>query len=112
MGYRPELSLCTVGGETIQAEDQFFSPARGGVVCPRCADRAEGRYPVSLAALKVLRHIQRSPLEEALRLRVGDATLDELEPVLQRYIQYLLESPLRSRKYFSEVSRMREGGEV
>lgn len=108
MGYRPELSRCTVGGETIQAEDQFFSPARGGVVCPRCADRAEGKYPVSLAALRVLRHIQRSPLEEAFRLRVRAATLEELEPVLQRYIQFLLESPLRSRKYFSEVSRMRE----
>ncbi len=91
MGYRPELSLCTVGGETIRAEDQFFSPARGGVVCPRCADRAEGRYPVSLAALRVLRHIQRIPLEEALQLRVRDATLEELEPVLQRLIQYLLE---------------------
>jgi len=112
MGYRPELSLCTVGRETIQAEDQFFSPARGGVVCPRCADRAEGRYPVSLAALKVLRHIQRSPLADAFRLRVRAATLDELEPVLQHYIQYLLESPLRSRKYFAEVSRMRGGGEV
>jgi DNA repair protein RecO (recombination protein O) len=112
MGYRPELSLCTVGGEAIQAEDQFFSPARGGVVCPRCANRTEGRYPVSLTALKVLRHIQRSPLADAFRLRVRTATLDELEPVLQHYIQYLLESPLRSRKYFSEVSRMQGGGEV
>ncbi len=112
MGYRPELSLCTVGGETIQAEDQFFSPARGGVVCPRCADRAEGRYPISLAALKVLRHVQRIPIEEALQLQVSDATLAELEPVLQRSIQYLLEFPLRSRKYFFEVSRMRKGGEV
>jgi DNA repair protein RecO (recombination protein O) len=112
MGYRPELFVCTVGGETIQAEDQFFSPARGGVVCPRCADRAEGRFPVSLAALRVLRHIQRSPLADAFQLRVRGATLAELEPVLQRYIQYLMESPLRSRKYFSEVSRMREDGEV
>jgi DNA repair protein RecO (recombination protein O) len=112
MGYRPELSLCTVGGEEIKAEDQFFSPVRGGVVCPRCADRAEGRYPVSLAALKVLRHIQRSPLEEAFRLRVRKTTLEELERVLQPYIQFLIESPLRSRKYFSEVSRPREEGEV
>jgi DNA repair protein RecO (recombination protein O) len=112
MGYRPELSLCTVGGEEIKAEDQFFSPSRGGVVCPRCADRAEGRHPVTVAALKVLRHIQRSPLEEAFRLRVRKTTLDELEQVLQRTILFVLESPLRSRKYFSEVSRPREEGEL
>jgi hypothetical protein len=81
------------------------------VVCPHCADRAEGRYPISLAGLKVLRHIQRSGLEDALQLAVRKTTLDELESVLQRYIQYLLESPMRSRKYFSEVSRPRgEGG--
>jgi DNA repair protein RecO (recombination protein O) len=112
MGYRPELSACTVGGEEIKAEDQFFSPMRGGAVCPRCADRAEGSYPVSLAALKVMRHIQRSPLEEGFRLRVRKTTLAELEQVLQRYIQFLIESPLRSRKYFSEVSRPREEGGV
>jgi len=110
-GYKPELSLCTVGGEEIRAEAQFFSPARGGAVCPRCADRAEGRFPVTLAGLKVLRHIQRSGLEEALQLSVRKPTLEELESILQRYIQYLLESPMRSRKFFSEVSQPRgEGG--
>ncbi|MBN1440033.1 MAG: DNA repair protein RecO [Anaerolineales bacterium] len=104
-GYRPELSLCTVGGEQIRAEDQFFSPARGGAVCPRCAERAEGRFPVTLAALKVLRHVQRSPLDAALKLRVRPETLDELEELLRRSIQFVLESPLRSRNYLAEVSR-------
>jgi DNA repair protein RecO (recombination protein O) len=111
-GYRPELTLCTIGGEEIRAEDQFFSPARGGAVCPRCADRAEGRFPMTLAALRVLRHIQRRPLEEGLKLAVRKTTLAELEGVLHRYIQYLLESPLRSRNYLSEVSRPREEGGV
>ncbi len=111
-GYRPELSVCTVGGEEIHAEDQFFSPARGGAVCPGCADRAEGRFPVTLAALKVLRHIQRSGLEDALQLAVRKSTLEELEGVMKRYIQYLLESPVRSSKFFSEVSRPREEGGV
>jgi DNA repair protein RecO (recombination protein O) len=111
-GYRPELARCTVGGEEIRAEDQFFSPERGGAVCPRCADRAEGRFPVSTAALRVLRFVQRSPLEEALKLRASKETLDEVEGVLKRYIQYVMESPLRSRSYFDEVSRPRQGGGV
>jgi DNA repair protein RecO (recombination protein O) len=111
-GYRPELAQCTVGGEPIRAEDQFFSPERGGAVCPRCAGRTEGRFPVTMAALRVLRHIQRSPLEKALQLAVRKSTLAELEGVLRRYIQYLLEAPLHSQKYFAEVSQPRPDGGV
>jgi hypothetical protein len=42
---------------------------------------------------------------------VRKATLAELESALQRYIQFLLEGPLRSRKFYSEVSQPpAEGG--
>ncbi|NDJ53678.1 MAG: DNA repair protein RecO, partial [Chloroflexi bacterium] len=37
VGYRPELFHCIVCGEMLRAEDQFFSPYDGGVVCPSCA---------------------------------------------------------------------------
>ena len=103
-GYRPELACCTICRKPIQPEDQFFSPASGGAVCPRCADRAEDKLPISLAALRVLRGIQRSALEDALKLPASPATLAELDRVLQRYIQYFVEIPLRSRRYLKEVS--------
>jgi DNA repair protein RecO (recombination protein O) len=112
MGYRPELTHCTVGREEIRPEDQFISPARGGAVCPRCAGRADSLLAISLASLRVLRHLQRASLEECFRLRVRGETLEELRDILNYYIQYIVESPLRSRGYFEEVSRLRQSGGV
>ena len=42
LGYRPELVQCVENGEEIQAQDQFFSPARGRGALPqlRPANRA------------------------------------------------------------------------
>lgn len=108
MGFRPELLHCTVSREEIRPENQFFSPARGGVVCPRCADRAENAFAVSLSALRVMRHLQRIPAEEGFGIRVRVETLEEVRQVMQRYIQHILETPLRSRGYFEDVSRPRE----
>src|SRR5690606_31158737 len=39
VGFRPELNQCVMGHEAIQPEDQFFSYAEGGAVCPRDAGR-------------------------------------------------------------------------
>jgi DNA repair protein RecO (recombination protein O) len=112
MGYRPELTHCTAGREEIRPEDQFISPARGGAVCPRCAAGEDGLLAVSLASLRVLRHLQRTPFADCVQLRVHGETLEELRVILNRYIQYIVESPLRSRGYFEEVSRPRQAGGV
>ena len=62
-GYQLELFYCVVKGEKIAAEAQFFSPAGGGVVCPKCGEKHDGILPMSLNALKVLRHMIRNPYE-------------------------------------------------
>src|SRR5512135_2878055 len=37
IGFRPVLFNCAVCNNEIKAEDQYFSAALGGVVCPSCA---------------------------------------------------------------------------
>ena len=39
VGFRPQLFECVNCGREIRAEDQFFSAAAGGVICPRCGDK-------------------------------------------------------------------------
>jgi DNA repair protein RecO (recombination protein O) len=106
MGFRPDVFSCVLGREEIIAEDQFFSPSLGGAVCPRCADRAPGSFPISLAALRLLRHLEKSPLEEVTSLSMRDETREEADRVLQRYIQHLLERPIRSRDFLQKVKRI------
>ncbi|MCL4561371.1 MAG: DNA repair protein RecO C-terminal domain-containing protein, partial [Chloroflexi bacterium] len=87
---------CVACREEMRPEDQDFSSLQGGVVCPRCGPGRSDSRPVSLLALKSLRHIQRSTYEEASRLKPSVSVHQELESLLQEYLTYLLERKLNT----------------
>src|SRR5919112_5713259 len=64
MGFRPELGRCL---------------ECGGVLGPECAHAALATRPIGADALKILRHLQRSPLIEVLRLRLPAPVHREVE---------------------------------
>lgn len=103
MGYRPQLTACAERGEEIQAEDQFISAGRGGVVCPSCAANVPGVRPISMPALKYLRHFQRSSFPEALKAQIPDPVHRELEIIMDHYLTYLLERKLNSPTFIRQV---------
>jgi DNA repair protein RecO (recombination protein O) len=104
LGYRPQLGSCTVGQEDILPRDQFFSPSRGGVVCPTCVSSAPDCQPLSLGALRVMRHLQRENLDAVENLKVSPKVSAEVELTLQGYILHLLERPLKSPPFLHEVA--------
>lgn len=103
VGYRPELFQCLGCGAEILAEDQFFSAQKGGVLCPSCGRSDPVAARISLPALKVLRHYQRSSTEEALHPQVRQQVLREAEARLEEYITYLLERKLNAPAFIREV---------
>ncbi|MGB8213161.1 MAG: DNA repair protein RecO [Anaerolineales bacterium] len=106
LGYRPHLFECANCGEQIQAVDQFFSPAAGGVLCPKCGAGLPGAWNVSVDALKYFRHFQRSPYSEAQRARRPSlAVQNELETLLQKYLTYLLERGLNSPRFIQQIKK-------
>lgn len=109
LGFRPQLVHCVKCGNEIKAEAQYFSALLGGVVCPRCGIDAAGARPISLQALKYLRHYQRSSFAEATRIRLPDAVRPELEGLMQFYMTYLLERGLNSPDFLREVRRKNTG---
>ncbi len=108
MGFRPELTRCVDCGAEIGPDGNGYSPVAGGVLGPECSHSALGARPVSPAALKVLRHLQRSGLAEVLRLRMPGAVQREVERALQASVVTVLERELRSRDFLEEVAS-REG---
>jgi DNA repair protein RecO (recombination protein O) len=105
VGFRPELHYCTVCGARIQPEDQYFSAGHGGVVCPRCRSRAADARPVSRRTLKYLRHLQRSPWTEARRAVPERDIRRAVEEVLQGYLGFVLEGPLRGASVQRQLHR-------
>jgi DNA repair protein RecO (recombination protein O) len=117
-GYQPQLRQCVICNQDLQAEDQFFSPAEGGVVCPRCAASRVGQdgpmgygpgqsgwLPLSLAGLKLLRYAQANTFARVAALNVGARTQNEVEFLLARYITIILERQLKSVEFLKLIRR-------
>jgi len=104
-GYQPQLRRCVVCGRELEAVDQFFSTAEGGVVCP--ADGAAGgrRLPLSLGALKLLRYMQANTYAKVAALNVSSRTQTEVEFLLARYITEILERQLKSIEFLKLIRR-------
>jgi DNA repair protein RecO (recombination protein O) len=104
MGFRPELGRCLECGAGIEPEGNGFSAAGGGAVCPQCRHAVQGARPVSTDALKVLRHLQRSPLVGVLGLRLAPPLHREVERLLHATVTAVLERELRTRDFLEEVA--------
>jgi DNA repair protein RecO (recombination protein O) len=111
LGFRPQLFHCVQCGNEIQPEDQFFSAAQGGVLCPTCGVNAPGARPISMQALKFLRHYQRSSYSEAKRAHPASAHYREMEILLQYYLTYLLERGLNTPEFLRRVKMDLPGGD-
>jgi len=103
LGFRPHLFHCANCQREILAEDQFFSAAIGGVICPRCGAGLPGLWPLSVEALKYLRHFQRSSYGEAARAHPAPDTKKEIETLMQGYFTYLLERELKTPGFLRHV---------
>ncbi|MFN2145463.1 MAG: DNA repair protein RecO [Anaerolineales bacterium] len=105
LGFRPELKNCVVTGEEIQPENQYFSAALGGIVSPQASKNLTGMVPVSMSALKYLRHFQRSSFDEAAVAKPTDQVFQELEILMQYYLTYILERGLNTPGFLRKIRR-------
>jgi DNA repair protein RecO (recombination protein O) len=96
LGYRPQLVNCVNCGKEIKPEDQFFSFEKGGILCPSCGNTVNQVSPISVNALKYLRHFQRSSYSEVKSVKIPVPIRREMESILREYITYLLERGLNT----------------
>jgi len=104
MGFRPELNQCLECGAEIGPEGNGYAAVAGGILGPECLHAALGARPISADALKVMRHLQRSPLSGVLRLRLAPAVQREVERLQHATVSAVLERELRSRDFLDEVA--------
>ncbi len=104
-GYRPQLHECLHCREPIQEQDQFFSVALGGLLCPNCQAADARALPLTAVAVKVLRYLQTRPWEVVKKLQLKRPLQHELENVLHHYLLYLLERDLKSVDFLHRLRR-------
>ncbi|MEW6716823.1 MAG: DNA repair protein RecO [Chloroflexota bacterium] len=106
LGFRPQLFRCVGCKSEIRAEDQYFSAEQGGVLCPKCGRDDRNGRPISMSALKFLRHYQRSSFEDASRASIPSVVQTEMENLMHYYLTHLLERSLNTPSF---LRRVREG---
>jgi hypothetical protein len=62
-----------------------------------------GIRPVSMTALKYLRHYQRSNYPAARRVLISEAMLREMDALMQDYLTYTLERKLNVPEFLRQV---------
>jgi DNA repair protein RecO (recombination protein O) len=117
LGYRPQLRRCVNCDLPLKPVVNFFSPSRGGLLCPHCNSEAAHHYeqieaislkpslPLSVGALKVLRLWQSCDYITAKRVRVKPELSSELERVLHEYIRYIVQRELKSLTWLKELNK-------
>ncbi len=108
LGFRPELQKCLNCDKEVQAEDQYFSKQQGGVLCPDCGPIDPAAHPISMDALKYMRHFQRSDYGDATRAKISKSVRLELETLMDHYLTYLLERQLNSPRFLRHMRKVAE----
>lgn len=104
LGYRPNLFHCANCQTLLTEAAERWSATAGGMLCPNCAAREPQSLPVSLAAFKALRFLQREPLAAVEQLqRLSEPLRRELERVLRATIRPILERDLKSVEFLDAV---------
>jgi len=118
LGYRPQLHRCVSCDSLLKPVVNFFSPSKGGPLCPHCNSEEDRRYEqieaislkpslsLSVGALKVLRLWQSCDYATARRVRIKPELSSELERVLCEYIRYILQRELKSLTWLKELRNL------
>ena len=108
-GFQPQVIFCAGRGEPLQEispdESYGWSPASGGALCPDHAQERSDSSRLSLSGLKVLRHALRSDYTSFTALALREAVLGEIEQVMLRYIQFVLERKVKSVEFLNLLRR-------
>jgi DNA repair protein RecO (recombination protein O) len=104
-GYRPQLYFCVACQRRLELVPSYFSPAMGGVLCPRHTGSVEPMAPLTLPAFKVLRYMQTEPWEQVATLRLSAQIHRELESHLRDFIVHVLERQLKSVEFIHRLRR-------
>jgi len=102
LGYMPSLDRCVSCGQSLQAEQKiFFSAKLGGVLCSSC--KKEDALFFTLEVLKTWQQVQRMKLSKLNRLKVSAGGLKILDEVLEQFLIFQLDYPLKSRRVLKEI---------
>ncbi len=97
-GFRPHLDSCVHCKRQVK-QKAWFSIQRGGLLCDSCGASDTTASRISNGAVASILHIERSRWPYALRLGLSASVKRELKYVLNNFLVYHLERPIKSARF-------------
>jgi DNA repair protein RecO (recombination protein O) len=111
-GYMPDLVTCVQCGKEIQAQAQYFSAERGGVLCPSCGKQISHSREITLPALKYLRYIQRTSYENLAKIDPPRTVRKEIDAIMLYYLTYITEKNLNTPAFITQIREQAQKKEL
>lgn len=104
LGFAPELYRCVVSGKELNGDNElYFSHLLGGVFCE--GKNQDNFAPqISKDGIKLLRLLQKYPLEAILKIKVSDETTQEVSLLMSGFIEYITDQRIKSSQVLGQLS--------
>ncbi len=104
LGFAPELYRCVVSGKELNADDSLhFSYRLGGVVCD-AGNQDDFAPAISKEGIKLLRLLQKYPLEAISKIKVSDEVIKETSYLMSEFVEYVTDSRIKSLQVLGQLS--------
>jgi len=97
-GFRPHIDSCLVCDRQIKNKARF-SHQMGGLICLECKLSDASAHVISRGAVASILHIERNKWEQCLRLGLSNPIKKELKFILNNFLVFHLERPLKTTRY-------------
>jgi len=104
LGYKPQLSSCTVCGRGLAGSRFSLLPSRGGIVCASCNRLSDDGIPMSNGAIATMERMFHQELPKWFNLKLGPAYRQELENAIGIYMDYYLERSHRAKEVLNKFT--------
>lgn len=104
-GYSADFYRCLGCNAPLKPANNYFSASGGGVLCPACLGAESLACPVTVDAIKVLRLLQGADYATAARVRIRPQLMSELEQLLRRHLEYLLERRVNAAAWLEKLGQ-------
>jgi len=96
-GFKPEINNCLHCKNRIIPGENYWDSVEGGIICGNCQAIHHHGNRLSDEAVKLLHFFERSDLETISRLRLAAEVEEEVEKILAKYVESILERELKSK---------------
>lgn len=95
MGYRIEVEKCVYCEKKLLLENNYFSVARGGILCGNCSGAEPRKMIISNESIKLIRIFLRNKLENLNKVQVSRKESDQLKVILKLTLDWISSSDVR-----------------